>query len=113
MPVYQPGELLYLSFKAKKYTRPPIRITTDPNNIFSAYLNNPNFMGYSKLCDIELTFLATRRAYPNQGESPPIPNNFTHCRRPQSHASHEPRPALPLRPNRLGGSRRRQLPAQR
>ena len=78
MPVYQPGELQYLSFKAKKYTRPPIRITTDPNNIFSAYLNNPNFMGYSKLCDIELTFLATRRAYPNRNETPPIPNNFNY-----------------------------------
>jgi hypothetical protein len=62
--------MLYLSYRAKKYTRPP---SSDPP--LAPYFGNPNFMSYAKLCDIELTFLTTSRAYPNPGEVPPVPNN--------------------------------------
>jgi hypothetical protein len=55
---WQAGELLYLNYCATRYT-PPVQTTmvwNDPNSLFSQ-----SGFSQAKMCDIELTFLVTKR----------------------------------------------------
>jgi hypothetical protein len=62
--IWEPGELLYLSYDARPYTPPVAELTFDVTAAF---------WQYEKLCDIEFTFLETRR--PTDTDRLPVPTN--------------------------------------
>lgn len=69
---WEAGHLLYLSYNVKKYSQPTLRTQTTED------YNGNSWTSYSKLCDIEFTFLYTSRT-PNFTPPDPDQGNWVYA----------------------------------